>query len=79
MSGAIGWQALLSMGGSGLRLGISVRTQGWEFAHFFSERIARFLLKSERMSDSLKKLRDSLSLSFLVSNLSNLLMLAQFL
>ena len=29
--------------------------QGWEFAHRFSERIARFLRKNERMSDSLKK------------------------
>ena len=30
--------------------------QGWEFAHRFSERIARFLQKNERMSDSLKKI-----------------------
>ena len=29
--------------------------QGWEFAHWFSERIARFLPKNERMSDLLKK------------------------
>ena len=29
--------------------------QGWEFAHWFSERITRFLRKNERMSDSLKK------------------------
>ena len=29
--------------------------QGWEFAHRFSERIARFLPKNERMSDLLKK------------------------
>ena len=28
--------------------------QGWEFAHLISERIARFLPKNERMSDSLK-------------------------
>ena len=28
--------------------------QGWEFAHLISERIARFLSKNERMSDSLK-------------------------
>ena len=27
--------------------------QGWEFAHYISERIARFLPKNERMSDSL--------------------------
>ena len=38
--------------------------QGWEFAHLFSERIARFLPNSERMSDSL-------SHSFLVSDLSD--------
>ena len=31
--------------------------KGWEFAHLFSERIARFLPKSERMSDSLKSER----------------------
>ena len=29
--------------------------QGWEFAHLIFERIARFLSKYERMSDSLKK------------------------
>ena len=29
--------------------------QGWEFAHRFSERIARFFKKNERLSDSLKK------------------------
>ena len=29
--------------------------QGWEFAHRFSEQIARFLQKNEQMSDSLKK------------------------
>ena len=29
--------------------------QGWKFAHRFSERIARFLRKNERMSDSFKK------------------------
>ena len=38
--------------------------QGWEFAHLFSERIARFLPNSEPMSDSL-------SHSFLVSDLSD--------
>ena len=30
--------------------------QGWEFAYRFSERIARFLRKNQRMSDSLKKM-----------------------
>ena len=35
--------------------------QGWEFAHRFSERIARFLQKNERMSDSLKKTSDLLT------------------
>ena len=30
-------------------------SQGWEFAHRFSEQIARLLRKNERMSDSLKK------------------------
>ena len=34
--------------------------QGWEFAHRFSERIARFLPKNEQMSDSLQKMSDSL-------------------
>ena len=34
--------------------------QGWEFAHLISERIARFLSKNERMSDSLKKMSNSL-------------------
>ena len=29
--------------------------QGWEFAHRFSQRMARFLPKNERMSDLLKK------------------------
>ena len=29
--------------------------QGWEFVSWFSEQIARFLLKKEQMSDSLKK------------------------
>ena len=33
--------------------------QGWEFAHRISERIARFLLKNERMGDLLKKMSDS--------------------
>ena len=34
-------------------------TQGWEFAHRFSERIARFLPKNEQMSNSLKNERMS--------------------
>ena len=50
-----------------------------EFAHRFSEQIARFLLKNERMSDSLKKTSDSLICSFLVTDLSNSLTIAHFL
>ena len=53
--------------------------QGWEFAHRFSERIARFLPKNERMSDLLKKMSDSLIRSFLVSDLSDSLTIAHFL
>ena len=53
--------------------------QGWEFAHLIFERITRFLSKNECMSDSLKKMSDSLSRSFLVSNLSNLLTIVHFL
>ena len=49
--------------------------QGWEFAHRFSERIARFLPKNERMSNWLKKTSDLLIFSFLVSDL---LMVAHF-
>ena len=49
--------------------------QGWEFAHRFSERITRFLRKNEQMSDSLKKMSDSLLRSFLVSDLSDSLTL----
>ena len=45
--------------------------QGWEFAHLISERNARFLSKNERMSDSLKKISDSLIRSFLVSEMSD--------
>ena len=44
-----------------------------------SEQIARFLPKNEQMSDSLKKMSDSLIRSFLVSDLSNLLTIAHFL
>ena len=54
------------------------KMQGWEFANQFSERNTRFLQKNERMSDSLKKTSDSLIRSFLVSNLSELLMVAHF-
>ena len=53
--------------------------QGWKFAHRFSKRIARFLPKNERMSDSLKKMSDSLICSFLVSDLSDSLTIAHFL
>ena len=48
---------------------------GWEFAHRFSERSARFLRKNLRMSDSLKKMSDMRICSFLVSHLSDLLTL----
>ena len=53
--------------------------QGWEFAHLISARIARFLSKNERMSDSLKKMSNSLIRSFLVSDLSDSLTIAHFL
>ena len=53
--------------------------QGWQIAHRFSERIARFLPKNERMSDSLKKTSDSLIRSFLVCDLSDSLTIAHFL
>ena len=56
----------------------TVKYQGWEFAHRFSERIARFLRKNERMSDSLKKTSNLLISSFLVSDLSEPLMVANF-
>ena len=45
--------------------------QGWEFAHRFSEQIARFLQKNERMSDLLKATSDLLIRSFLVRGLSS--------
>ena len=51
-------------------------TQGWEFAHRFSERIARFFVKNEQFTQ--KKPSDSLIRSFLVSDLSDLLMIAHF-
>ena len=53
--------------------------QGWEFAHRFSEQITRFLPKNVGMSDSLKKMSDSLIRSFLVSDLSDSLTMAHFL
>ena len=47
-------------------LSVSQRSvQGWELAHPFSKRIARFLPKNERMSDSLKKTRAICSFSHL--------------
>ena len=60
-----------------------------QFAHRFSERIARFLLKNVQMSDSLKKTSHSLifgerpeqfahGCSFLVSDLSKSLIVAHF-
>ena len=36
------------------------RKQGWEFTHWFPERIARFLRKNEQMSDLFKKTSDLL-------------------
>ena len=56
-----------------------IENQGWEFAHRFSKQIAHFLPKNQQMSDSLKKISDSLIRSFLVSDLSNLLTIAHFL
>ena len=53
---------------------VSPVLQGWEFAHWVSEQIARFLRKNEQMSDSLKKTSYLLICSFLVSDLSKLLM-----
>ena len=53
-------------------------SQGWEFAYWFSVQISRFLRKNERMSDSLKKTSDLHIHSFLVSNLSNWLMVTHF-
>ena len=68
---------------------IMMNKQGWEFAHRFSEQIAHFLRKNERMSDSLKKISNLLIFgeqheqfahgrSFLVSKLSESLMVANF-
>ena len=55
----------LGVKGDGLSLHYSIilgisSTQGWEFAHLISQRIARFLSKNEQMSNSLKKMSDSL-------------------
>ena len=52
--------------------------QGWVFARQFSEWIASFLHKNERMSNSLLKMSDVLICSFLVNNLSNSLTVAHF-
>ena len=52
---------------------------GWEFAHWVSEQIARFLRKNEQMSDSLKKTSNLLICSFLVRDLSDWLTIAHFL
>ena len=43
---------------------LRIKTQGWDFAHRFSERIALFLQKIEQMSDLLKKSSDLLIRSF---------------
>ena len=59
--------------------GKCMANQGWEFAHWFSEGIARFLPKNEQMSDLLKKTSDSLLRSFLVSDLFDSLTIAHFL
>ena len=63
--------------------------QGWEFAHWFSERIACFLPKNEQIRDFLKKISNSLIFgerperfahdrSFSLSDLSKSLMVAHF-
>ena len=52
-----------------------IRIQGWEFASRFSERIACFLPKNERMS---KKISNSLIRSFHQSDLSKSLMVIYF-
>ena len=56
--------------------------QGWEFAHRFSEQIACFFRKNERMRASLifgeQPERFHHGRSFLVSNLSESRMVAQF-
>ena len=46
------------------------KMHGWEFAHKFSERIARFLPKNERFAHDR---------SFVLSDLSDSLMVAHFL
>ena len=68
---------------------VECSNKGVEFSHRFSEQIARFLQKKEQMNDSLKKTSDSLIFSerperfphvrsFLVSDLSESLMVAHF-
>ena len=66
--------------------------QGWKFAHLISEQIARLLSKNLQMSDSLKKMSNSLICSFFgwakwvirshrsfpLSHLSKSLMVAHF-
>ena len=52
---------------------------GLGFRSSVFERIARFLPKHEQMSNSLKKMNDSLICSFLVSDLSDSLTIAHFL
>ena len=64
-------QSLKKINGSDSILFMNELIQGWEFAHRFSERIARFLRKNEQMSDLLKKTSNSLIRSFLVSDLSD--------
>ena len=54
------------------------KASGAGLAHPFSEWIARFLRKDEWISDPLKKTSDSLICSFLVSDLSDLLMVSHF-
>ena len=53
--------------------------QGWEFASFDFRVNRSFFVQNERMSDSLKKISDSLIRSFLVSDLSDSLTIAHFL
>ena len=71
--------------------GKCMANQGWEFTHWFSEGIARFLPKNERMSDLLKNIQFTDSLifgerpvrfthnhSFPLSDLSETLMIDHF-
>ena len=65
------------------------KLQGWEFAHWFSEGITRFLRKTDQISNFLKKTSNLLifgewperfayGCSFLVKDVSELLMVAHF-